>query len=387
MTTLALARLPQLRSLVLGEPRSSSFGRLLWEPLLTANWLGQLDELSVEQHPLPAELVAPLCVKFRAGAIRSLALINVSLGDAGAADLARSGLLDQITELRLDDNGIGPYGARLLSDTLPASADLVLDGNTVADGGLAALAGSPLLRHMTRLAVAGPMPADGAGAAAPRPRRRPSRSVDDPSLDSQAVLALAASPYARRLRSLTLIGGSIDSEAAQALLTSPQLGALDFLKLSDTLIDALPACRHANLAYLYLTGNCLQGVGITVFCAGSRLPALETLCLDGNQLGPEAAAALASASGFDTLEELRLCDNPLGDEGVRALATGRGLPRLARLDLTSCGIGDEGVAALASSPLVSRLKRLRLKSTGNPMSEQAYRAFRERASECGCQVD
>jgi uncharacterized protein (TIGR02996 family) len=386
MKALAEASLPKLRSLVLREPRSCPDGRPVWEQLLTAEWLENLEELSVERHPLPTDLVGPLCEKLSPGSIRLLSLVDVGMTDAGATVLARSGLLNRALHLRLDDNEIGPTGARVLNDARSAGADLELNGNTVVDGGLAVLAGSSLLRHITRLAVAGPPPADGQGPAAPRPRRWPPGTIDDPALDRRAVVALAASPNAYRLWSLALTGRGIDSEAARAILTSAQLGSLGYLSLDDTDVTTLPACRHATLTHLYVTRSRLHGGGLAEFCGGSHLPGLETLALERNRLGHEAAAALAGAAGFDALTELRLCDNPLGDEGATALA-GSILPKLAELTLRDCGIGDRGATALAASPLLSRLKCLWLESDGNPISEQAYRALKESASKHGCRID
>jgi hypothetical protein len=385
MRALAKAHLPQLRFLTLGEPRWGPDGQRLWEPLLAADWLGRLEGLSVERHPLPAKLVAPLCAKLCPGPLGSLTLREVGLDDAAAADLVRSGLLERVADLQLPDNEIGPAGARLLSDGLPDGARLVLDGNRVTDGGLEALAGSPLLQHLLCLEVSGPSPAGEAVPGAPRPYRG-SRVLSDPALDSRAVMALAASPHAR-LRSLTLTGGVIGSEAIRAILTSPQLAALDFLSLGDTLVEALPACHRDTLRYLALVGNRLHDAGLEAFCTNSRLPALEVLCLGGNRLGPRAAAALAGASGFNALETLRLSHNPLGDDGAKALGTGSGLTRLSELDLTDCGIGDVGGTALVGSPLLCRLKSLRLKSARNPISAGVYLAIRESATGSGCRVD
>src|SRR5262249_34610721 len=133
MRALAEAGLPQLRSLKLRYPRVETSE--VWELLRRAGGLKQLEELAVAGlglHPMSSELVAPLCAQLRLGKLRSLTLDRVGLGDAEAAELARSGLLASVPDLQLIGNDITVAGAELLVDALPPTGRLLLDDNPLA---------------------------------------------------------------------------------------------------------------------------------------------------------------------------------------------------------------------------------------------------------------
>src|SRR5262249_3419009 len=121
---LAAAHLPQLRSLVFVDPRRDR--DRFWEPLLNATWLPQLETFAAEEHALPAELVGVLGEKLRPRQLRSFRLTGVGLDDGAVGELARSGILSTVMDLRLVANGITRSGAELLRDALPAAAYLLL---------------------------------------------------------------------------------------------------------------------------------------------------------------------------------------------------------------------------------------------------------------------
>jgi uncharacterized protein (TIGR02996 family) len=357
VTPLVRAELPALTSLrwdvYTGEPPVSL------EMILDARWLPRLERLELEYPRLTGGLASALCARLTPGRLRRLSLRRAYLTDADAADLAASGLLSGLGLLDLERNDIGPEGTRRLVAALAPTAMLALAENPVGDGGLQALADSPLLSRFGEIGRAWGEISD-AGA-----------------------IALARSPHAHRLAALYVPGGRLTSAGAAALLTSPHLTALKTVNLAGQRIESLPACRRDALERLYLGQNPLGAAGLTAFCAGSHLPKLEWLDLPSAQLGPEVARALADAPGLPGLKNL----NVLGDAGVAALATGRGLPALEVLDLRNCGIGDGGLRAWLNSPRLGRLKQLQLASKGNPITDEAYEAFRDAALARGCDVD
>jgi uncharacterized protein (TIGR02996 family) len=330
---------------------------------LDAPWWPRLRCLALVYHRLTDGLVRALCGRLTAGRLRRLRLERTYLTDGDAADLAASGLLSGLELLDLERNDIGPEGTQRLAAALPGTALLILASNPIGDGGLAALADTPL------------------------PPRLGMLGVSKGTFGDTGALAIARSSHGRGLRVIGLSRGQVTSAGAAALLTSAHLPDLERLTLFGNRIAALPACARQALEHLFLGRNPLGATGLTEFCASSHLPRLVLLGLEAAGLGPEAAQALANAPGLPALKELTLSGNPLGDTGAAALAAGRGLPALEILYLRDCGIGDRGLEAWHSSQRLGRLKKLQLLSDGNAFTKQEYEAFRDAAFAQGCDVD
>jgi hypothetical protein len=190
--------------------------------------------------------------------------------------------LTELTSLHIQDNEIGPEGARVLA-SLTGLTSLYLSSNRIGPEGAHALAA------LTRLT---------------------SLHLDYNQLGATGTRALAA---LTRLTSLHLEYNRIGAGGARAL------------------------AALTRLTSLHLTGNAIGDEGARALTA---LTELTSLHLGYNQIGDEGARALAALTG---LTSLHLTGNKIGDEGAHALAA---LTGLTVLDLGNNQIGDEGARAL-----------------------------------------
>ena len=246
---------------------------------------------------------------------------------------------------------------------------------------LAAVAQSPLLRHVRELDLSGN------------------------ALSDRGPSLLARSPHLGKVVALDLGFTDLGTEGLKALADSPALGGLRSLRLNDnpnlksTSIRALAESPHlTELIDLDLSGNGLSGADLRPLFDGPPARRLQRLVLQGNRLGndgtrdfvtslvftrmaerdravdlrrvemgPAGARALADVPALAAIEALDLEGNPLGDAGLTALATSPYLKRLRVLSLRESRVGDEGVAALAGSPLLETLRVIDL--TGNIITQ------------------
>ncbi len=214
-------------------------------------------------------------------ALRDLALLNLSCGEATARSLASSPTLTQLHGLDLgwgsyNPNQIGPGGAAALADSPNAGAlrRLVLDFNAIGDAGLAALASSPRL-----------------GA----------------------------------LRSLSAKDNQLTDDGVRALARGEGMPGLELLELTFN-----RGLTHAGIAEL---------------AGSPRLATLTSLWLRQIALGPDAARALARSAHARSLRSLNLLECGLGDDGVRALIESPHLDGLGELQLNGNRVSDDIRAA------------------------------------------
>jgi uncharacterized protein (TIGR02996 family) len=218
-------------------------------------------------------------------ALRDLALLNLSCGEAAARALASSTTLTQLQGLDFgwgsyNPNQIGPGGAAALAESANFTRlrRLILDFNGVGDDGLTVLARSPNLDAMQYLSLksasitdagvralaAGPaMPAlelleltfnrdlthAGIAALAESPRLATLTSLwlRQTGIGPEGARAIARSPYATALRSLNLLECKLGDEGAQVLLDSPHLDGLTELQLSgNKLSDDMRSALHSR---------------------------------------------------------------------------------------------------------------------------------------------
>ncbi len=185
-------------------------------------------------------------------------------------------LLRNVRELtlaprKLDAAALGAWlgGARHL-DALHA---LAIVSEQLNDDHLDALAASPSLARLTRLAL-----------------------CQGYAITTRGALALAASPYISSLTSLDLSYAKIGDEGARALAASPYLTRLTSLDLTANLIDAAGAAALASSPHLaavqtlWLPHN---PINATSAAALLRLPALSALSLVGCDIEADALDALA----------------------------------------------------------------------------------------------
>jgi uncharacterized protein (TIGR02996 family) len=218
-------------------------------------------------------------------ALRDLALLNVSCGEASARALATSPTLTQLHGLDFgygsyNPNRIGPNGAAAIAESANFTQlrRLILDFNGIGDDGIAALATSPHLGALHYLSLksasitdeglrtfaSGPgMPAlelleltynrdlthAGIEALAESPRLATLSSLwlRQTGIGAEGARAIARSPHAIALRSLNLLECKLGDDGARALLDSPHLAGLTDLQLSgNQLSDDIRTALHAR---------------------------------------------------------------------------------------------------------------------------------------------
>lgn len=161
---------------------------------------------------------------------RSVLLYFESLGDAGAARLAKLPVLSSLTWLKLNHTEIGPRGAAALarSPVLTRLSFFSLSENPLGPKGGKALSGSALAGlthlHLNETGLGDEGVAALADAAA-MPGMRCLRLRSN-GITSRGVARLAASPLAADLSELDLEQNAVDDAGAQALAESPHLASL-----------------------------------------------------------------------------------------------------------------------------------------------------------------
>jgi uncharacterized protein (TIGR02996 family) len=218
-------------------------------------------------------------------ALRDLALLNVSCGEASARALAASSTLTQLHGLDFgygsyNPNRIGPNGAAAIAESANFTQlrRLILDFNGIGDEGLAALAASPHLGALHYLSLKSASITDaglrafaaGTGmpalelleltynrdlthagiealAESPRLATLSSLWLRQTGIGVDGARALARSPHAAALRSLNLLECKLGDDGARALLDSPHLAGLTDLQLSgNQLSDDMRTALHGR---------------------------------------------------------------------------------------------------------------------------------------------
>jgi uncharacterized protein (TIGR02996 family) len=159
--------------------------------------LARVTELVLDDSGIGDDGVEALARSKYAGNLRRLMLGENDLGPASAAAIARSPFLTQLTELHLGENAVGDAGAAALAESPNLRGLVVLDlfENGVTDAGARALAASPHLSRLTLLDLGG--------------HRNP--------IGDAGALALALSPNLPRLTQLTLEVERVGDVAVRAL--------------------------------------------------------------------------------------------------------------------------------------------------------------------------
>ncbi|KAF0974268.1 hypothetical protein FDP41_006878 [Naegleria fowleri] len=124
-----------------------------------------------------------------------------------------------------------------------------------------------------------------------------------------------------------------------------------------------------NLTSLNITNNYIEKEGIKYLCESSHLSNLTYLEAGYNNIGDEGVKYVANAMFASNLTQLFLVNNNIGPEGVKALTdpVTSQLCNLTELSLSNFDnennnkIGDEGALALAHSPLLWKLQKLSLR--------------------------
>jgi hypothetical protein len=180
------------------------------------------------------------------------------IGDAGAAALAQSQTLRNLTSLNLGWNRIGYAGTASLaqSPNLQNLTSLDLSCNEIGPEGAAALAQSPNLRNLTSLNLGWNRIGDSGAVALAQSQTMPNLTTLDLEMNQigpGAATALAQSQTLLNLTSLNLSWNQIGDAGASALAESPNLLNLTSLDLSVNQIShrgAAALAKSANLQNL-----------------------------------------------------------------------------------------------------------------------------------------
>jgi uncharacterized protein (TIGR02996 family) len=299
--------------------------------------------------------------------LRRLVLLNTSLGEVGAAALARTAL--PALRSLVVQGALEPAGSLelLAQGSWPALEELDLRGNRLAAEHAALLAASPLAGSVRRLDLGNNRLGDaGAETLARWPGGRlEALDLGANRITAAGLAALCRAPALAGLRTLDLRANNFtaaDLPLLPAEIDLPSLTTLrlSYNKLSDAELAFLLGRLPASIRALDLSWNALTDRGVRTLAASEAAAGLESLDLGYNQIGDVGITALAAAPALRRLATLSLSTNRLGDAAVAALAAAPHLGRLTTLNLGYNAIGPAGLAALAASPLLRRLEALNL---------------------------
>ncbi len=278
--------------------------------------------------------------------IGELDLTGTYIGDLGAAAIANSEHIKNLTKLILKWNNLGDQGIASLAKSVNLSnlTVLSLQGNTIGTEGAQELATTDTLKNLIDLDL----------------------SWND--LRDQGIVALSSTNKLSRLSKLNLKNNNIREAGAQALANSENFKGLIDLNLSENIIatrgaQALSASyKLSNLLKLNLDGNYIMAEGVESLANSTKLTGLTFLDLSRNGLGTDGARALANSSSLKNLNYLNLSFNKLGVDGAHTITITTTLTNLITLDLSGNKIGDLGTAvALTNAKNLKTLTKLDLR--------------------------
>jgi Ran GTPase-activating protein (RanGAP) involved in mRNA processing and transport len=335
----------------------------------------------VPEPPANHGVVTPILFS----AMQRLSLVNVFLGDKGAAAFVRSVLPSTplLARLELTNVCCGEFGAASLGEMLASESCsslcrhlrvLELAGNPIGRVGVVKVLNGLVLGCRMLAAAAGAP----AGATLPSPRQSPLGKVP------------LSSPTRRRLQPETSASARRrDPIASMSATPAPEL-YLQSLDLSSTCIGENPpeelfvllehftssSLRSLRLGHNHI-GLCgarrfSEHMSAAALSASGAGRGLEVLHIQGNTLADGGVVALSKAllAMASTLRVLNLADNRIEPIGGAALAAvlQRGMQQLESLNLEgNHKLGEASWAAIGaamSTGLYPRLGELELASSG-----------------------
>jgi Ran GTPase-activating protein (RanGAP) involved in mRNA processing and transport len=256
--------------------------------------------------------------------LHTLDLSYCSLGDAGAAQLARADHWHTLRSLSLVRNDLGPDGleALILAAFIPDLSALDLSANWLTD---------PCAEHL----------------ATPRLRSLRSLHLASNRLGDRGVRVFMESRWAApRLRRLDLSANGISPDGAQAIAWRAFASPLESLDLARNMIGAR---------------------GLHALAESSRLDTLQHLGVASNSLRDDALWAFTDTPHLPHLASLDLADNGITDAGIAALVNSDSLPALHTLDLSRNLIADpQSLQRLLDWPHTTHLTSLSLANNDLP---------------------
>ncbi len=357
-----------------------------------------------EDPTLGPEGAADLAGSSHLASLTALDLGRQRIGDAGLDALLSSPSLRGLRELELRFNEIASIAGFGTSQGA-AVVRLDMSGNTIGDGGTAALAGAPRLAGLESLGLdtcevrgrgvkaltAAPFwgtlgrldlghnplgePGAWALAEAAPPARLHALRLSDCDLDAAAMDVLATCPWLAGLQSLDL-SGNLLKDGGILLLEGLAGGTVRELSLASTGLRSKSVRTlkplWPNLVSLDLGDNDL-GNALAALAAAGPARALQSLRLKKVRLPRESLEALAAKGSCPSLHTLVLSENPLGTGALGALLRSPLAGQLLELDLSRCSLTDDTARLLADTPAVAGLQRLNLRH--NSFGEEALLAL------------
>ncbi|PAA48257.1 hypothetical protein BOX15_Mlig006584g1, partial [Macrostomum lignano] len=272
---------------------SCSLRRLLWKDTFTGR-------LKTEIGPALSAMTRQLALPDSGARLTEIDLCDIAFGPngvVGVTDLLASPACFSLRVLRMNNEGLGHQGCRLLSDALSRGIDA------------SEAAGRPLrLREFS----AGRNRLENAGVdmlAGPLSRMASLRKLElyqdgigihGPEGAQQLAAIVAANPH---LRCLNLSDNSIKPDGAQLLADA---------------LRKLPKLTELNLADCLLLSDGAQAIADALDEA--LCPSLRSLIISGNEINRDAALAVAAAAaGKPSLRLLDLNANAIGPEGIELI--------------------------------------------------------------------
>ncbi len=339
----------------------------------------------------------------------ALGLINFDIEDKEVFAIAHR--LPQLTTLLLNNNNVGPNGARAIANNLHNLTELNLDGNDIRATGTRAILNNLTNLHDIDLYrrglpiyespfVEAPSSSSKQDSQRPRPARdnavptdKARRSEREASIQKLRALSrsfidtsiptLTSLDEIRKLDTVDLaflrpgrdFTEKVRREFTHCFYISDDFSTAELLRAGNNRIRKLAVDNNQiradgaqaivenfpDLTHLYLGSNNQVGDdGATVIANG--LPQLTTLSIEDHSR-IRTKGAIAIANGLPQLTTLSLEGSNVRDQGAVAIATG--LPQLVTLNLSvHNGIGAVGATAIAENLTNLNLERNRIRDEG-----------------------
>jgi uncharacterized protein (TIGR02996 family) len=260
--------------------------------------------------------------------VTDLNLADQSLGPTTAALLAQSPHLRRLARLQLGANRIGPAGAQALaaSENLALVRELDLAGNRIRDPGLYALAASSRLANIERL------------------------RLGDNEISGIGLRALIDSPLPR-LRELSLGKNFVGCGSITALAESTVARQLTHLELGDDLGDD----------------------AMFVLAGAENMEVLQKLDVAGSRITNRAMLRIADHARWPSLRRLRVASPRITEAGVLALMASPTGVGLRELELPMCRADAALVESLLTAAHLHHLRRLQITLDASPMVRNEMR--------------
>jgi uncharacterized protein (TIGR02996 family) len=373
-------RLGLLRHLDLSGNKLGGFG---FQALARSPHLGNLRSLNLTRTQMMPEDAEELARSSWFGNLRRLSLSENSIRDRGLAAFAAARPAPPLTFFRLGQSGIG----------------INRNPSGIGPDGFAALARSPMLKHLEHLELRHTPLAPAAVAAllgSSHLERLVILDLQGCTLGPKAWRELARCPGRQYLRRLDLGQTGLDREGAEHLARAELLVSVTDLRLESTFTrergagETLLTSPHlSRLEALRLYASCDDANGLALLTRAPFRECLQVLDLCSNvsisgdlgvllckpwprlhdlnlcycDLIDEDIDALVAAPGLGQLRNLNLSYSYIETQGLAVLADWPGLGRLRFLDLGETALGDAGVRTLARSPHLGELRELGLANT------------------------